>query len=249
MDAKVLSVYDEGALENTPYIGAKGFSVLVEVDGQRTLFDAGMRGSYLMHNLDHLGIKADSIDRLVISHNHRPNMGGIGKLLDNRTEPLDVYVNGSFQSLRRMFGRPLFNDERMAKLNLNVMDGDMRFSDNLTAIGPFGDAEEYCLVLSTIKGPVIISSCYHCGVGPVLSKVREDCGKDPFNLIGGLHIRKAKQRDVDPIADVIREFGSPHMYLNHCAGDGAITYMRVRFNLKGVDDFYVGTSVDYKVRE
>ena len=59
---------------------------------------------------------------------------------------------------------------------------------------------------------------------------------------------KANQRMVDPVADVIKEFGSPHMYLNHCAYH-AITYLRVRFNLKGVDDFYVGTSVDYKVRE
>ena len=248
MNAKVLSVYDEGALENTPYIGAKGFSVLVDVDGQRTLFDAGMRGHYLMHNLDFLEVKADSIDRLVISHNHRPNIGGIAKLLDNRTEPLDVYVNQSFQSLRRMFGRPMFNEERTAKINIRVMDGDTKFSDNLTAIGPFGDLEEYFLVMSTIKGPVVISSCYHCGVGPVLSKVREDYGQDPYNLIGGLHMPKANQRKVDPVAEVIRGFGSPHMYLNHCAWD-AMTFLRVRFNLKGVDDFFVGTSVDYKVRE
>ena len=82
----------------------------------------------------------------------------------------------------------------------------------------------------------------------MLSKVREDFKQDPYTLIGGLHIPKANQKIVDPVADVIKEFGSPHMYLNHCAYP-AITYMRVRFNLKGVDDFYVGTSVDYKVRE
>ena len=248
MNAKVLSVYDEGALENTPYIGAEGFSVLVDVDGQRTLFDAGKRGSYLIHNMDFLEIKADSIDRLVISHNHRANIGGIAKLLDNRTKPLDIYVNSSFHRLKKMFGRPLFNEERAAKINLHIMEGDTKFSDNLTAIGPFGDLEEYCLVMSTIKGPVVISSCYHCGVGPVLAKVREDFKQDPYNLIGGLHMPKANQRMVDPVADVIKEFGSPHMYLNHCSWH-AITFMRVRFNLKGVDDFYVGTSVDYKVRE
>ena len=248
MNAKVLSVYDEGALENTQYIGAKGFSVLVDVDGQRTLFDAGMRGSYLMHNLDYMEIKADSIDRLVISHNHRANIGGISKLLDNRTKPLDIYVNSSFCSLKKTFGRPMFNEERGAKINIHIMEGDTKFSDNLTAIGPFGELEEYCLLMSTIKGPVVISSCYHCGVGLVLAKVREGFKQDPYNLIGGIHIPKANQRIVDPVADVIKEFGSPHMYLNHCAGH-AITYMRVRFNLKGVDDFFVGTSLDYKVRE
>ena len=79
--AKVLSVYDEGALEDTPFIGATGFSVLVEVDGQRTLFDTGMRGRYLIHNLDYLDVKPDMIDRVVISHNHKGNMGGFSSIV------------------------------------------------------------------------------------------------------------------------------------------------------------------------
>ena len=248
MKAKVLSVYDEGALENTPYIGGKGFSVLVEVDGERTLFDTGMRGSYLMHNLDFLEIKADSIDRVVISHNHRANFGGIWKLLDNRTRPLDLYVNSTFQSFKKLFGRPQFNEEQASKLNIHVMENDTEFSDHLMAVGPFGDIEEFSLVLSSSNGPVVITSCYHNGTDCVLSRVREVFGKDPYNLIGGLHIHKANQRSVDPTAEIIKSYGSPHMYLNHCAENGANTYMRVRFNLKGVDDFYVGTSVEYEVR-
>lgn len=247
MNARVLSVYDEGALEDTPYIGAKGFSALVETDGQRTLFDTGMRGRYLIHNLDYLDIDLETIDRVVISHNHRGNMGGLGKLLDERKEPLDIYVNSGFASLNRLFGRPLFSQEQASKASIHVMEGDTVFSDNLTAIGPFGDMEEYFLVLSTIKGPVVISSCYHCGTGCVLGKVKEMTGKDPCHLIGGLHIHKANQKSVDPTADVIRSFGSPHMTLCHCAEEGAITYLRVRFNIKGVDNFYVGSSVDFKV--
>ena len=54
---------------------------------------------------------------------------------------------------------------------------------------------------------------------------------------------------VDPSAEVIREFGSPHMTRGHCADNGAKTYLRVRFTLRGVDDFYVGTKVELKVRE
>ena len=96
MKARVLSVYDIGAVEDTSFIGSKGFSVLVENDGERTLFDTGTRGRYLMHNLDYHEIKADSIDRVVLSHNHTGNINGLGKLLDNRTRPLDIYVNGYY---------------------------------------------------------------------------------------------------------------------------------------------------------
>jgi len=249
MNAKVLCVYDEGAIENTSYIGAEGFSILVEVDGERTLFDVGKRGSYLIHNLEHLEIKPDSIKRVVISHNHRANMGSLGKLLNNRTEPLDIYVNASFGQLKKMFNRPLLNEDQMSKANFHIMEGNTDLSEHLRAIGPFGGLEEFSLVLSSIEGPVVISACYHSGVGPVLTEVRSVYGKDPCHLIGGLHVKKANQKIIDPVADVIKDFGSPHMHLCHCAENGAMTYMRVRFNLKGVDDFHVGTSVDFKVRE
>ena len=248
MKAKVLSVYDEGALEDTPFIGAKGFSVLVEADGQRTLFDTGMRGRYLVHNLDYLDVKPDMIDRVVISHNHRGNMGGLGKLLDERKEPLDIYVNGQFSSLKRLFGRSLFTAEQASKAVIHVMDGDTKFSDHVTAIGPFGDLEEYSLVLSSSKGPVVITSCYHSGTDCVLSKVKKEFGKDPYNLIGGLHMHRANQTVVNPTADILESYGSPHMYMCHCAKEsGAVTYLRVRFNLKGVDDFYAGSKVEYEV--
>ena len=247
MNARVLSVYDEGAKEDTPYIGSRGFSVLIENDGERTLFDTGTRGRYLLHNLDFLEIKYDSIDRVVISHNHMGNIGGLGKLLDERKKPLDIYVNGCFQDLKKLFGRPFFTEEQASKAIIHVMEGNTRFNDHLTAIGPFGESEEYSLVFSAKEGPVVISSCCHNGVGCVLEESRSLTGKDPYNLIGGLHIRRPNQQSVDPIADVIEGFGSPHMYLGHCAENGTITYLRVRFNLKGVDHFYVGTQLEYEV--
>ena len=246
--AKVLSVYDEGALEDTPFIGATGFSVLVEVDGQRTLFDTGMRGRYLIHNLDYLDVKPDMIDRVVISHNHKGNMGGLGKLLDERTEPVDIYVNGQFSSLTRLFGRPLFSEEQSSKARIHVMEGDTEFSEHLAAMGPFGDLEEYSLVLSSSKGPVVITSCYHSGTDRVLSKVKKDFGRDPCHLIGGLHMHKANQTVVNPTADILESYGSPHLSMCHCAKEsGAVTYLRVRFNLKGVDDFYVGSVIELEV--
>ena len=234
---------------DTQFIGAKGFSVLVENNGERTLFDTGARGRYLMHNLDYHEVKADSIDRIVISHNHSGNMNGLRRFLSNRTEPVDIFVNSDFQSLKRLFGRPFFSEELASKAIIHVMEGTTKFNDNLTAIGPFGGLEEYSLVLSTIKGPVVISSCCHCGMGCILEKAREVTGQDPYELIGGIHVRKPNQAIIDPMADVIRSFGSPHMHLNHCAENGTITYMRVRFNLKGVDNFYAGTVLEYKVRE
>ena len=84
MDGKIRCVYDEGAMVNTSLIGAKGIGLLVEADGQKTLFDTGMRGRFLIHNMADMGVRANDIDRVVISHNHKSNIGGIAKLLEYR---------------------------------------------------------------------------------------------------------------------------------------------------------------------
>ena len=54
MGAVITCIYDEGSLEDTPLIGAKGFSVMVERDGRRVLFDTGLRDRYLKHNMENL---------------------------------------------------------------------------------------------------------------------------------------------------------------------------------------------------
>jgi len=57
-----------------------GFSCLVEA-GERILFDTGPTGEELIFNMERLGIKAQSISKVVISHNHWDHAGGLEKLL------------------------------------------------------------------------------------------------------------------------------------------------------------------------
>ncbi len=247
MKAKVLSVYDEGALEDTSLIGAKGLSMLVEVDGQRTLFDTGMRGRYLLHNMGHLNIEPDSIDRVVLSHIHKGNVGGLSKLIEARTKPLDVYANGQFAELKKAFGKPFISEEDSAKMVLHTIEGETDLSEHLFIEGTFGECEESFLVIKTRKGPAILSSCYHNGTSEVLSAVKARTGSNPAYLFGGIHLLKTKQKFVDPTAEIFKEFGSPQMYMNHCAGPLGITFLRVHFGLDGVKDFYVGTEVQLDV--
>ena len=99
MKAKVTCVYDEGAVVGTPLIGARGISVLVDVDGERTLFDTGMRGRYLMHNLDNLEIDVNTIDRVVISHAHTAHVGGLETFLEGRERSVDVIVTQDLKDM------------------------------------------------------------------------------------------------------------------------------------------------------
>ncbi len=246
MKAKVLCVYDNGALENTSYIGAHGLSMLIDADGQKTLFDTGMRGRYLLHNLSFMRIKPDEIDRIVISHNHRSNTGGLKAFLEARTEPVDVYVNENFEGLRGFMGMKV-DDSVISKMNIIRMTDDTELSEHLRVAGPFGTEQEFFPILRTRDGPVVFSSCYHCGVREPLEYVKTEYSRNPYALVGGIHLPKAKQRTVDPVSEVIASYGVSKMYINHCATPRGIVYLRTHFGLRGVNDFFVGDSVEFNL--
>ncbi len=244
MKAKIICVYDNGAQVNTSFIGAHGLSMLVDVDGQRTLFDTGMRGRYLLHNLSYMKISPNDIDRVVISHNHRSNTGGLKSLIAARNGPLDVYVNEDFQGLKGFLGSSVPQDVT-SKMNLIRMDGDISLSDHLDVIGPFGDVQEFFLVLRTRKGPVIMSSCYHCGVEAPLDAVKERYNGQAYGMVGGIHLPKAKKKTVDPVSEAISAYGVSDLHINHCATPKGIVYLRTHFGLNNVHDLFVGDSINY----
>ena len=246
MKAKVLCVYDNGAIENTSFIGAHGLSILIDVDGQKTLFDTGMRGRYLLHNLSFMRIKPDEIDRIVISHNHRSNTGGLKAFAEARKEPIDVYVNDSFEGLRGFMGSKV-SEEITSKLNFIHMTEDIELSEHLHVIGPFGAEKEFFPILRTRDGPAVFSSCYHCGLNEPLDYVKTKYHRNPYALIGGIHLPKAKQKTVDPVSDIISSYGVSKMYINHCATPRGIVYLRTRFGLHGVNDFFVGDSAEFNL--
>ncbi|HEY7515558.1 MAG TPA: MBL fold metallo-hydrolase [Vicinamibacteria bacterium] len=58
-------------------IGEWGFAALVEVDGQRILFDTGARPETVLQNARELGVDLAGVRDLVLSHNHPDHTGGL----------------------------------------------------------------------------------------------------------------------------------------------------------------------------
>jgi 7,8-dihydropterin-6-yl-methyl-4-(beta-D-ribofuranosyl)aminobenzene 5'-phosphate synthase len=71
-----------------------GISMLVEVHRgrhtRRILFDVGLTGTVLRHNLSVFGIDPKTLDHVVISHGHPDHFGGIHGLLELVDRPLPV---------------------------------------------------------------------------------------------------------------------------------------------------------------
>lgn len=251
MQAKLWSIYDEGAKENTSLIGAKGLSVMAEVDGQRTLFDVGMRGRYLEHNLAELGMDPESIDRVVVSHGSRENAGGLFGLLKNRNAPVDVYSAASSLGEKKLLGATgLYVPSGFSgKANLITVAGWVQLSENLFITPPLksGASEECYLIISTRKGPVIIGGRSAGGPEAVLDAVASKFGRNAVAYVGGVQLGKKEKKKAKAIADAFSSRGCTDLYLNHCTTELGITEIRTHMGLSAVSNFYAGTKAEFEV--
>lgn len=245
MKATVLSLYDEGAMENTPLIGARGLSLLIDVDGELTLFDTGLRGRHLLHNMKVLKVDPERIRRVILSHGHTAHAGGLRKLSNARTSYLEVLSDSkTFETKTGITGKPLFRG--MTNAVHKDIDGWMELSDHLyVAPAPSGEHGECSAVLLGRRAPILICGCCHDGVGKAMDQVKDKFGKYPTNIVGGLHLLGAGRHRAEETMDDLESRGSPHIYTGHCTTPAGMTKLRSRFGLSAVSDLYVGTEIRF----
>ena len=248
MEAKITSVYDEGALTGTPLIGAEGFSVLIETKSQKILFDTGRRGRYLLNNMSFLEIKPEEIDKAVISHGHIGHTGGLEDILKNRELPLYIYAPNSALETKNMLGQKgkIIPEEQSEKAEVVEIRDWMEIDHNVFVSCPMdigGGLEEMFMVLLSRKGPVVVSACSHAGVDKVMEAVKNKFGEYPHGYIGGVHIGKKEKAKAAGIASLFQEKNCTQLYLNHCTGVNGMMYLRTHLGLREVNDFYVGSSL------
>ncbi|MCQ2070802.1 MAG: MBL fold metallo-hydrolase [archaeon] len=254
MNAKVTVLYDEGALPGTSYIGAKGTSVLIEVDGQRTLFGAGLRPRYLTNNMYLADVSADSLDRLVIGHRHADQFRGITGILSARETKLDVYAPTGSWGEKKILGRDTgiwISDSCLDRVERRDVNDWVQLSEHLyvTAPIPFNDrtGDECFMVIDTKRGPILLSGCCHPGLDHVCDAVKEKFGRYPATLIGGLHLVNRKDKLADLYAQYLLDIGCKDLYLNHCTDLYGINRIRITVGLDGVHDFYAGESKEFEL--
>jgi metal-dependent hydrolase (beta-lactamase superfamily II) len=74
---------------------AWGFSCFIEGTEKNILFDTGGENKILMFNIDKLNINTESVETIVISHNHWDHTGGLFTFLEKKTG-IPVYLPFSF---------------------------------------------------------------------------------------------------------------------------------------------------------
>lgn len=245
---KITCVYDEGSKVGTPMIGAKGFSMLVESDGKRVLFDTGLRDRYLQHNMEHLEIPYDSIDAVVISQAHPDNCRALQGLLEQRTAPVDVYAPaGLYDSKRGLLSNSIgLSEECRTKATLHHDDGWKEIAPKVWMTPRLASADGYREAFLVVEGKklTVLSGRAHDGPSAVLDAVKGRFGRDARSFIGAVLLEKKGKQIAEQYAATFDSHGCTGLRLNHCTGRDGITNLRTHFGLKGVDDFYVGDAME-----
>jgi len=136
-----------------------GFSCLIETE-EKILFDTGDDGEKLIYNMKHLNIVPETIDKVVISHNHWDHTGGLKKFLE---------LNNNAKVLQpKSFSKPT------------------EISPGIYSTGALGTfIKEQSLVVNTEKGNLVITGCAHPGLAKIIDKATQ-LGRI-YGVLGGFH--------------------------------------------------------------
>ena len=154
---KITILYDNNA--EPGFECGWGFSCLVDGD-QWILFDTGDDGQKLIHNFKKANIDPESVDKIVLSHNHWDHVDGLKgfRKLNSKAEvvPPDA------------FSEPT------------------EISPGVYSTGVLGALiKEQSLVVKTEKGNIVITGCAHPGLETILRAARE---LGPvYGVLGGFH--------------------------------------------------------------
>ena len=189
-----------------------GFSALVEVRGQRVLFDTGTKPELFLDNLRKLGIDKSTIAATVISHEHPENPSPVYRIL-----PAGVIY----------FLDSVFAKHSPATASVQVAKG-------VWTTGQMdGTPPEQALIVETSKGLVMLVSCAHPGIGKMVQTAEKQRGTDHIRLlIGGLHSYEWKAEQVRPMIADLHKLRVESIIPAHCTGDLAIRMLHESYGAK-----------------
>lgn len=226
-----------------------GLSFLLESAAGDFLFDTGA-DTALQKNLSRLGIPADKLKRVILSHGHYDHTGGLAYL-----EPQEIFCCSNIaQSHYSYHGKDDVHNISMPEAAQRILArSQVNYIDKFTGIAPgvyltgaiprnsgedpggkfFHD--EACTIpdivpeeqaLLTADG-VLITGCCHAGIINTMEYCQSIHPEIKIHtIVGGLHLRHASAQRLAATAEYLRQSSVKELYLLHCTGANAIAYLQ-----------------------
>jgi len=132
---------------------AWGFSCFIEGTEKKILFDTGGEGEILMFNIDKLNIDPESVEMIVISHNHWDHTGGLFAFLEKKSG-VPVYLPYSFPG-------EFIDKVKDAGASVILINEPAEICKGVFSTGEIeGPVNEQSLIVKTNKGIVVVTGCF-----------------------------------------------------------------------------------------
>ena len=196
-----------------------GFGCLIEGLDETVLFDTGGSGEILVSNMQKLGLDAQAVKAVVLSHIHGDHTGGLGTLLALNPD-VTVYVPESFPA---SFKREV----RRLGAAVETVSGARHLFDGVYSTGEMNHGiKEQALIVDTARGLIVVTGCAHPGVADMAERAHSFLGRDIYLLTGGFHLSGAGDAEIRAIIGRLKALGVEKVAPSHCTGDNAIRLFR-----------------------
>jgi 7,8-dihydropterin-6-yl-methyl-4-(beta-D-ribofuranosyl)aminobenzene 5'-phosphate synthase len=232
----------ENTVNKTGLVAEHGFSLYVETDSRKILFDTGQSGLFIQ-NAKKLGIDIADVDILVLSHGHYDHTGGLNAFL-GVNQKATVYAkkeifSPKYSGINRFIGTPA--DDAVIK-RITFVDTifelvedifivpdikiyhpvdtnfNMLYKKSGESFYPDDFTDELFMVIRRNGKINIVTGCSHRGITNICSTA-ENYFKLPVHLIaGGFHMRGCADEQYRHIVTYLQSIKPDITGVCHCTG-------------------------------
>jgi 7,8-dihydropterin-6-yl-methyl-4-(beta-D-ribofuranosyl)aminobenzene 5'-phosphate synthase len=213
-----------------------GFSCVITGTKKTILFDTGGNGQLLLENMSKMGIDANDIEIVVLSHIHGDHTGGLEGFL-KKNPKVTVYLPESF---------PKGFKKKITSLTAKVVEVDKQteICKNVYSTGQMGTfIKEQGLVLRAEKGLVVITGCAHPGIIEMVKTAKDLFDEQILLVMGGFHLEWATKNSIENIIKAFKDMNVKYAGPCHCTGNKARAIFAEHFG-----DNYINVGVGRTVR-
>jgi len=206
-----------------------GFACLIDSLDKVVLFDTVGNGDILLSNMQRLGLDAQAVEAVVLSHIHGDHTGGLGTLLA-RNPDVTVYIPESF---------PASFQREVMQLGaaIETVSEPRQLLDRVHSTGEMNHGiKEQALIVDTPRGLILITGCAHPNVADIAHQAQTYMGKNIYLLMGGFHLAGRSGAEIRAIIKRLQALGVRKVAPSHCTGDNVIGLFRKAWK----DDFVEG---------
>lgn len=255
-------------LTGTTFQGEAGFSMWIESEGKKILFDTGITDLQIK-NASRLGIDLESTDLIALSHGHYDHTGGLAALqpiFQARGRKVPVLLHPTAMEERSNNGKELgfVMDARAFEENYEprYSKGPVKLTERLTWLGeiprrydfenislgnrdgaPDFLPDDTALVYQGDDGLVVIAGCSHSGICNIVEYAMEYMGDHRIvDIIGGFHLPNPTDEHLAAVCRFLQARHPAALHPCHCTG------LRAKIALASilpVAETAVGTVLEY----